>query len=167
MTTGEPFGESRATLARPDGTPIESWGSGAAPGVSWRTLFSSDRTPTSELSVGTCDVEPGGELSRHRHERAEVYHFLSGAGEVGVNEELFRVRAGDTVFVPGNAWHRISNTADETLRLFYCFATDSFADVVYTYGDGSTWQAEPAAGSVSATNVPPARQYPPSARSRN
>jgi mannose-6-phosphate isomerase-like protein (cupin superfamily) len=138
MTTGE----SRATLVRAETTPRESWENGAAPGVSWHTLLSADRTPTSELSVGVCDVQPGGKLSLHRHERAEVYHFLSGAGEVVVEGEITRVRAGDTLFVPGNAWHSIDNNAEETLRLFYCFASDSFADIQYTYGDGSTWQAE-------------------------
>jgi quercetin dioxygenase-like cupin family protein len=135
-------GESHATLVRAVTTPRESWENGAAPGVSWHTLISADRTPTSELSVGVCDLQPGGELSRHRHERAEVYHFLSGVGEVVVDAETIRVRAGDTLFVPGNAWHSIANTTEETLRLFYCFATDSFADIKYTYGDGSTWQAE-------------------------
>jgi quercetin dioxygenase-like cupin family protein len=138
MTTGE----SRATLVRTETTPRESWENGAAPGVSWHTLISADRTPTSELSVGVCDVQPGGELSRHRHARAEVYHFLSGVGEVVVDGERIRVCAGDTLFVPGNAWHSIANVSEETLRLFYCFATDSFTEVAYTYADGSTWQAE-------------------------
>jgi quercetin dioxygenase-like cupin family protein len=139
-------GEPRATLVRSETTPRESWENGAAPGVSWHTLLSADRTPTSELSVGVCDVQPGGKLSAHQHERAEVYHFLAGAGEVTVDSEVFRVCAGDTLFVPGNAWHSIANNAEETLRLFYCFATDSFADIQYAYGDGSTWQAEPAEG---------------------
>jgi mannose-6-phosphate isomerase-like protein (cupin superfamily) len=139
-------GESRATLVRAETTPRESWENGAAPGVSWHTLLSADRTPTSELSVGVCDVQPGGKLSLHRHERAEVYHFLSGAGEVVVDGEVIKVCARDTLFVPGNAWHSIANKAAETLRLFYCFATDSFADIQYTYGDGSIWQAEPVEG---------------------
>jgi quercetin dioxygenase-like cupin family protein len=134
-------GESRATLAQAETTPRESWSNGAAPGVSWHTLISADRTPTSELSVGVCDVQPGGELSRHRHERSEVYHFLSGIGEVVVEGEVTKVCAGDTLFVPGNAWHGIVNSGEETLRLFYCFATDSFTDIQYTYPDGSTWQA--------------------------
>lgn len=138
MTTGK----SRAILVRAETTPHESWGNGFALGVSWHTLISADRTPTSELSVGVCDVQPGGELSRHRHGRAEVYHFLSGVGDVVVDGEITRVYAGDTFFVPGNAWHGIINSTEEVLRLFYCFATDSFADIQYTYGDGSTWQAE-------------------------
>jgi mannose-6-phosphate isomerase-like protein (cupin superfamily) len=138
MTTGE----SRATLVRAETTPRESWENGAAPGVSWHTLLSADRTPTSELSVGVCDLQPGGKLSLHRHERAEVYHFLSGAGEVVVDGEVTRVCDGDTLFVPGNAWHSIANSSEEVLRLFYCFATDSFADIQYTYGNGSTWKAE-------------------------
>jgi quercetin dioxygenase-like cupin family protein len=138
MTTGD----AHATLVRTETTQRESWENGAAPGVSWHTLISADRTPTSELSVGICDVQPGGSLSRHRHERAEVYHFLSGVGEVVVDGEVISVCAGDTLFVPPNAWHSIANNAEEALRLFYCFATDSFADIQYTYGDGSTWQAE-------------------------
>ena len=71
-----------------------------------------------------------------------MYHFLSGVGDVVVDGEITRVYAGDTFFVPGNAWHGIINSTEEVLRLFYCFATDSFADIQYTYGDGSTWQAE-------------------------
>ena len=136
--------QSRATLVRSEDQPVESWKSGEAPGVSWRTLISSDRTATSGLCAGKCDVEPGGELSRHRHEQAEVYHFLDGSGKVFVNNEVFLVGKGDTVFIPGNAWHRIVNESDQALSLFYCFATDSFSEVVYTYGDGSTWQTEPA-----------------------
>lgn len=138
MNTDEP----RALLVRPADAPVESWSSGA-PGVSWHTLTSSDRTPTSELTTGMCIVEPGGKLSRHRHERAEVYHFLAGSASVTVNDDVFEVVSGDTIFVPGNAWHQIANNSADTLRLFYCFATNSFTDVTYTYGDGSTWQAEP------------------------
>jgi quercetin dioxygenase-like cupin family protein len=136
--------QRRGTLVRYEDQPVESWKSGEAPGVSWRTLISSDRTATSALCAGRCDVEPGGELSRHRHEQGEVYHFLDGSGKVFVNDELFLVVKGDTIFIPGNAWHRIVNESDQMLSLFYCFAADSFSEVMYTYGDGSTWRAEPA-----------------------
>jgi mannose-6-phosphate isomerase-like protein (cupin superfamily) len=139
-------GETRATLVRAETTPRESWENGAAPGVSWHTLISADRTATSELSVGVCDLQPGGELSRHRHGLAEVYYFLSGVGEVIVDGEVFEVCAGDTLFVPRDAWHSIANRGEEVLRLFYCFATDSFTDIQYTYGDGSTWQAKRVGG---------------------
>ena len=87
-------GKSRATLVRAETTPHESWENGAAPGVSWHTLISADRTPMSELSVGVCGVQPGGELSRHRHGRAEVYHFLSGVCDVVVDGEITRVVRG-------------------------------------------------------------------------
>ena len=127
-------------LARPESVPLEAWDSGAAPGVSWRTLISSDRTPTNELSTGVCFIEPGGELSRHHHAQAEVYHFISGACRVQVNEELFAVNAGDTVFVPGHAWHSVTNEGSQRVQLFYCFATTSFDEVLYHYPDGSTWK---------------------------
>ncbi len=137
------MGKSEAVpfVARPHTVGFESWDSGAAPGVSWQTLISGDRTPTDELSAGVCFVEVGGELSRHHHAQAEVYHFIAGSGRVTVNGEVFNVGAGDTVFVPGNAWHSVENDGDERLQLFYCFATPSFHHVTYHYPDGSTWSA--------------------------
>ena len=84
------MGESEAVpfITRPHTVPFESWDSGAGPGVSWQTLISGDRTPTNELSAGVCYVEVGGELSRHHHAQAEVYHFIAGSGRVTVNGEL-------------------------------------------------------------------------------
>jgi len=128
-------------VARSETSPLESWDSGAAPGVSWRTLISGDRTPTDELSTGVCFIDSGGELSRHRHAQAEVYHFITGECRVQVNDESFFVKAGDTVFVPGHAWHSVANDGSERVHLFYCFATPSFDRVVYHYPDGSTWKA--------------------------
>lgn len=119
--------------------PVEAWG--PEPLVTWRTHTSADRTDSNDLTTGVCTIAAGGELGRHRHAQPEVYHYLSGAGRMQVNDEVFDVVAGTTVFVPGHAWHHTVNTGDEDLRLFYCFAADSFADIRYHYPDGSEWQA--------------------------
>ena len=132
---------SRVVVARVERAAIETWDNEAAPGVSWRTLISGDRTPTNELSAGLCLIEPGGELTLHRHAQAEVYHFVAGSGQMNVSGEVFDVGAGDTVFVPGDAWHSFSNVGEEVVRIFYCFPADSFHEVVYHYPDGSTWHA--------------------------
>ncbi len=128
-------------VARSDASPLETWGAGNAPGLSWRTLTSADRTPSTELTTGVCLLQVDAALPRHHHAQAEVYHFIAGTCSVRVNDELFTVNAGDTVFVPGSAWHEIANVGDDMAQLFYCFATASFNEVEYHYPDGSTWKA--------------------------
>lgn len=132
----------RPFVARSEASPVEKWDAGKASGMSWKTLTSADRTPSTELSTGVCFLEVGGALPRHHHAQSEVYHFIAGTCTIRVNDELFTVGVGDTVFIPGNAWHEIANVGNETAQLFYCFATDSFDQIEYHYPDGTTWIAE-------------------------
>jgi quercetin dioxygenase-like cupin family protein len=131
----------RPFVVQSDTVPLEAWEADKAPGVSWRTLTSADRTPSRELSSGVCYLQVNGELPRHHHAQAEVYHFIAGTCGVLVNDELFTVNAGDTVFIPGNAWHQITNVGNDMAQLFYCFATASFDQIEYHYPDGTTWKA--------------------------
>ena len=104
-------------------------------GVSFRELFSADRTPTSALYTGLTDLSRGGRLGLHRHEQAEVYHLVEGSGVVVLDGVEHPVTAGSAVFVPGNAEHGIRNTGEGPLRFVYAFATDSVDDVVYRFSD--------------------------------
>ena len=134
----------RPFAASVDDVPAESWG--REPGVRWWTLVSADRTPSDAIAAGVCEIGPGAELERHRHDEPEVYHFLSGRGRMTIDGGEIEVGAGTTVFVPGGAWHRTVNDGSDRLRLFYCFATASFSDVHYEYPDGTRWQATSDAG---------------------
>ncbi len=117
-----------------DGTPVEGQDDEAATGLRWWTLLSADRTATRAVTAGVAELDHGlAGLERHRHATDEVYHFLSGVGEVLLGDGVHPVRAGTTMFIPADTWHGIRNTGDEPLRLFYCFPTDSFTDVVYVY----------------------------------
>ena len=73
-----------ATLIDPEKLPWKRWR--GLETARFKLIFSGDRTPTGELTFGLAELEPGEELSRHRHEEAEVYVILSGEGicEVGV-----------------------------------------------------------------------------------
>ncbi len=102
------------------------------PGVTWRTLLSADRTPTAEVTAGTCEIAPGGELGFHHHPVLEVYYFLEGEGVVRLGERTVPVSAGATLSIPANLPHGIRNTGSVRLKLFYVFPTDSFSDVEYT-----------------------------------
>ncbi len=109
--------------------------SGEDPGVSWRTLTSADRTPTKALTTGVCEIAPGGELLYHRHAPLELYYFLEGTGVVTLGAVDRPVRAGSTVYIPGDTPHRIRNGGSVPLKLFYVFPVDSFAEVEYVMLD--------------------------------
>lgn len=119
-------------IKRIENCETESW---ASPPVEWWTLFSADRTPTSELTVGIAHIPAGSlpPLRGHRHAPAELYYFLSGKGHVSIDGEVAPVRAGDAVFIPGNSEHFAANDGDDVLSLLYVFAKDSFSDITYEF----------------------------------
>lgn len=101
-------------------------------GLSWRTLLSADRTPTTQIAAGTCELQPGGELKLHCHPTLEIYYFLEGEGVVRLGADEVAVRPGSTLSIPADTPHGIRNTGAGLLKLFYAFPTDSFSDVQYT-----------------------------------
>lgn len=119
-----------------DVTP-EAWDDPVRGDVSFRVLFSADRTSTSSLYTGVSELAPGGRLGLHRHAQAEFYYVVEGSGVVVVDGVEHPVAAGSAVFIPGDAEHGSRNTGDGPFRVVYAFATDSMDDVVYRFaGDG-------------------------------
>ena len=114
--------------------PIESRPAGLLSGVTWRTLISGDRSPTSGLTVGIAEIEPGksGPIRPHSHPQAEAYYVLARQGRVLIGEEFHPLRAGSAALIPGDAAHTAVNTGSEVLRLLYVFPTDAFEDVEYS-----------------------------------
>ncbi len=131
MTQPEPFVVHEHDVA------LEEWNDPVKGQVSWRTLLSADRTPTSTMTVGVAEVEPGGsdEFHPHRHADPEIYYILEGEGLVEIDGVEHAVRTGSAVFIPGNAWHSSRNTGAATLRLLYVFAVNSFHQVEYEFPD--------------------------------
>lgn len=129
------MGEPRAVFRKVSDCETESWRDDVTGHVDWWTLFSADRTPTSDLTVGIADVPVGAPRPPrgHTHAQSEVYVFLSGAGEVVIDGESTPVTSGDAVFIPGGVEHMAVNTGSETLRLLYFFAADSFSDIKYEF----------------------------------
>ena len=122
-------------LIHPEECEQEGWDDPAKGGVLWWTLLSADRTPSHSMTCGVAEIGVGeaGALIKHKHAQAEVYHVLSGEGVVTIEDEAYAVRAGSTMFIPGNLEHGTRNTGQEPLRLFYIFAVDSFAEVIYEF----------------------------------
>jgi quercetin dioxygenase-like cupin family protein len=99
--------------------------------VRWRTLVSADRTPTSGVTLGVCEVAPGAELHPHHHQPAEAYYATSGEAEVLVDGEWRSMRAGDFAYHPGDAVHGIRNRGTTTFVLVYVFPADTFNEIEY------------------------------------
>ena len=120
-----------------DSSQVESevWDDPVRGDVSFRVLFSADRTPTSSLYTGLAELAPGGWLGLHRHTQAEVYHLVEGSGVVVLDGVEHPVGAGSAVFIPGDAEHGIRNTGDRPLRFVYAVATDSIDDAVHRFSD--------------------------------
>ena len=115
--------------------PVEGWDDAIRGTILWRTLLSADRTPTAQMTLGVTEVGPGqpSPFHQHRHVQAEIYYVLSGEGVVSIDGIEQPLRAGSSVFIPGNVWHGARNTGRDVLRLLYVFAADSFADVHYVF----------------------------------
>ena len=101
--------------------------------IFWKTLVSSDLTPSDGLTLGVARLPPGEVLREHRHEQAEVYLVTAGEGLVTVDGEARSVGPGAAVFIPGNVVHSCANTGLGELRFAYVLAADSFADVEYVF----------------------------------
>lgn len=123
----------RATVVHEDDVDPESWDDPVRGHLAFRALVSGDRTPSASLTTGVADLPSGGWLGRHRHAPAEIYYVLDGQGLVFLDGVEHPVRAGSSVFVPGEVEHGLRNVADAPLRFFYAFAVNSFAEVDYRF----------------------------------
>lgn len=123
------------TIIREQDCPAEDWTKLGRKNVSWKTLISSDRTPTDSITMGIAEIKLGApdEIHLHRHEPAEAYYVLSGNGYVSIGGVKTAVGIGSAVFVPSNALHAVGNNGEEILRLIYVFGVDSFKDVEYVF----------------------------------
>lgn len=114
---------------------LETWDDPVRGTVRWRTLLSADRTPTTSMTVGVAEIEPGRPEAfyPHRHAESEVYYVLAGRGIVMIDGREHPVRPGTALFIPGDAEHGVRNTGTELLRLLYAFAVDSFDQIEYVF----------------------------------
>jgi mannose-6-phosphate isomerase-like protein (cupin superfamily) len=123
----------RAVVRHEDDLAREEWDDPVRGELGFQTVFSAGTTPTSGLTAGLAVLSPGGWLGAHQHRPAEIYHVLEGRGLVLLGGVEHEVRAGSSVFIPGDAEHGIRNTGTSRLRVFYAFTADSFADVQYRF----------------------------------
>ncbi len=63
-------------------------------------------------------VKPGAKLSLQKHaQRAETWVVATGIANVTVDEQQRRLQAGESIFIPSGAVHRLENPGPEPLEL--------------------------------------------------
>ena len=80
------------------------------------------------MTCGILEIQPGeaGLMKTHQHPQSEIYHILSGKGLMTIGTGDHAVRLGSTIYIPGSSPHRLQNTGEKILRLFYVFPRGLF-----------------------------------------
>jgi mannose-6-phosphate isomerase-like protein (cupin superfamily) len=86
---------------------------------------------TGSLSVIQERMPPGAHEQMHYHERAQqVFYILAGTATFEVNGELKTVQANQSIYIPANTKHRISNHAEADLHFLVISEPKSHGDRV-------------------------------------
>jgi quercetin dioxygenase-like cupin family protein len=99
--------------------------------VRWKQHFTGDKTPTQDISMGTFEVPPGGELALHHHSPQEIYYVFEGEGTLLMEGETKALKAGMAVYIPAGAPHGVRNDTNTMLKIVWMFPTGTWSDVVY------------------------------------
>ena len=79
-----------------------------------------DNTILKNLVLSSTLLHAGKQTTGHKHEgQEEVYFFVSGSGEMSVDEKRFNIKPGDIVLIEDGEFHRVYNTSQQDLY-FVC-----------------------------------------------
>jgi oxalate decarboxylase/phosphoglucose isomerase-like protein (cupin superfamily) len=84
------------------------------------TYLLKDNKTLNNLVLSSTQLYRGQSTRGHSHAgQEEVYFFVHGTGVMIVDDEKFRINAGDIILIPDGAFHRVINDG-ETDLLFNC-----------------------------------------------
>jgi len=84
------------------------------------TYVLKDNKTLNNLVVSSTELRGLQSTRGHRHEgQEEVYYFVSGTGEMELDNEKFEVQGGDVVLIKDGVFHRVHNTSNTKLY-FVC-----------------------------------------------
>jgi oxalate decarboxylase/phosphoglucose isomerase-like protein (cupin superfamily) len=84
------------------------------------TYLLKDNKTLNNLVLSSTELYRGQSTRGHSHAgQEEVYFFVQGTGIMMVDEQRFRVTAGDIILIPDGAFHRVINDGDMNL-VFNC-----------------------------------------------
>ena len=84
------------------------------------TYLLKDNKTLNNLVLSSTELRAKKSTRGHRHEgQEEVYYFVSGTGEMELDDEKFLVQGGDVVLIKDGVFHRVHNTSNNPLY-FVC-----------------------------------------------
>lgn len=85
------------------------------------TYLLKDNKTLKNLVLSSTDLKAGQSTRGHSHPgQEEVYYFVSGTGEMEIDNERFYVQGGDVVLVKDGAFHRVHNISRASTLYFVC-----------------------------------------------
>lgn len=99
--------------------------------VRWKQHITGDITPTQDISMGTFEVPPGGELTLHYHSPQEIYYVMEGEATLLMSGETKPLKAGMAVYIPAGAHHGVRNDTQTVFKAVWMFPIGAWSDVVY------------------------------------
>ena len=96
-------------------------------GSSIRELMHPNSHANSNQSLAEATVPKGIQTELHFHKTSEeIYHITQGEGLMFLGEQNFPVTVGDTICIPANTAHQISNVGQLDL-VFLCACSPAYS----------------------------------------
>lgn len=91
------------------------------------------------MTVSIHRYHPGASSDVHDriHEEDELYYVIDGAGNVRIEDEIYPVHSGDTVFVEAGDWHTFVDIEETIVALKIFPSKSSSAEL---HGDDSPFE---------------------------
>ena len=89
-------------------------------------LITQDICGAETCLAGLWSIRPGLQCATDIHNDAdELYYVVAGEGELSLDDEVYPVREGMTIFIPRGVSHRTRNTGATDLTYYWVFAPPS------------------------------------------
>ena len=90
------------------------------PKISKKTIFKSCDLPCPLTFISQATFPPGEIAGSHKHtDMYEYFNIISGNGTIKVNNELFEIKKGLSIFIEPDEFHEICNTGSCNLVILY------------------------------------------------
>jgi mannose-6-phosphate isomerase-like protein (cupin superfamily) len=81
-----------------------------------------DNTELNNLVVSSTRLNAKKSTTGHRHAgQEEVYIFVRGSGQIELDHRIIDVKAGDTILIQDNVFHKVHNNTDLGLEFICVF----------------------------------------------
>lgn len=67
--------------------------------------------------ISLAQLQPSLTYEAHQHEdHEEIYYIIKGTGSITIEDEVFKFRDGDIIYIPVNAVHSVTNDGEEMIE---------------------------------------------------